>query len=110
MPAIEEHINALKADRETAIAMDADAFVVRNLADQAAAFTEVAHTMRSRLTNLSEDERAEVEHAAAVLRKMRASRDTTLGPSADIESGLARGRPLLPLIATRTSSTDQGTA
>lgn len=42
LPAIEEHINALKADRETAAAVDADDFVIRNLADQAAAFTQVA--------------------------------------------------------------------
>jgi hypothetical protein len=110
LPAIEEHINALKADRETAIAMDTDAFVVRNLADQAAAFTQVAHTMRSRLANLPEDERAEVEQAAAILRKMRASRDTTLDPDGDAESSLAGGRPLLPLTVTRTTSTTQGTA
>jgi hypothetical protein len=36
LPAIEEHINALKADRETAAAMDTDTFVVRNLDDHRA--------------------------------------------------------------------------
>lgn len=31
LPAIEEHINSLRADRETAQAMDVDSFVIRNL-------------------------------------------------------------------------------
>jgi hypothetical protein len=86
LPAIEEHINALRADRETALAMDADDFVVRNLADQAAAFGRVAGAMREKLADLPEDERTEVEAASAVLRKMRAGRDAT------------DGRKLIPLI------------
>lgn len=85
LPAIEEHINALKSDRETAAAMDADDFVIRNLTDQADAFTHVAASMREKLHSLPEDERAEVEHASTVLRKVRAGRD------------VSQGRPLLPL-------------
>ncbi len=85
LPAIEEHINALRADKETATAMDADDFVVRNLADQADAFTNVSAIMRDRLARLPDDERAEVEAASAVLRKMRAGRN----PSED--------RKLIPL-------------
>lgn len=85
LPTIEEHINALKANHETAMAMDADDFVVRNLADQADAFTHVATSMRDKLDALPAAERAEVEQASAVLRKVRASRD------------LAGGRTLLPL-------------
>ncbi len=85
LPAIETHINALRADRESAVAMDADDFVVRNLADQADAFTNVAAAMRDRLAQLPDDERAEVEAASAVLRKMRAGRN----PS--------EGRKLIPL-------------
>jgi integrase len=88
LPAIEEHINALKADRETALAMDADDFVVRNLADQAGAFSQVAVSMRDKLNSLPEAERAEVEAASAILRKVRAGRD------------LAAGRTLLPLSVT----------
>jgi len=38
LPAIEQHVNDLRADLETARAMDADDFVVRNLTDQIAAF------------------------------------------------------------------------
>lgn len=85
LPAIEEHINALKADREIALAMDADEFVVRNLADQASAFTQVAASMREKLAALPDAERAEVEAASAILRKLRASRD------------LSGGHTLLPL-------------
>ena len=77
LPAIETHINALRADRETAMAMDADDFVVRNLADQVAAFDAVAAIMRDRLASLPEVERTEVEAASATLRKMRAGRDAT---------------------------------
>lgn len=70
-----------KADRETALAMDADDFVVRNLTDQADAFTAIAQDMRDQLRALPAAERAEVEQASAVLRKLRAG----------------TGRPLLPL-------------
>lgn len=73
LPAIEEHINALRADRETALAMDVDVFVARNLADQAEAFARVAAIMRERIHELPEDERTELKQASAVLRKLRAS-------------------------------------
>jgi hypothetical protein len=75
LPAIEEHINALRADRETALTMDADEFVVRNLADQADAFAGVAVVMRDKLQALPDTERAEVEEASILLRKVRAGRD-----------------------------------
>lgn len=74
LPAIEEHINALKADRETAASMGADTFVIRNLTDQADAFTDVATAMRDKLVTLPEAERAEVEQASTTLRKLRAGR------------------------------------
>ncbi|REH35749.1 hypothetical protein BCF44_117137 [Kutzneria buriramensis] len=90
LPAIEEHVNALNADRETAHAMDVDDFVIRNLTDQATAFIQIATAMREKVQDLPEAERAEVETASAVLSKVRASRD----PSA--------GRPLLPLTVKDT--------
>lgn len=80
LPAIEEHVNDLRADRETARAMDADDFVVRNLADQITAFTTVAGTMRDRLGKLPPDEREEIEEASSILRKVRATRDHKLLP------------------------------
>ncbi|MER7408111.1 tyrosine-type recombinase/integrase [Streptomyces sp. NPDC000070] len=92
LPAIEQHVNDLRADLETAKAMDADDFVVRNLTDQITAFTNVGDTMRNRLSSLSEDEREEIEEASAVLRKVRASRD----------------HKLLPLTVIRKDSPDAG--
>ncbi len=73
LPAIEAHINSLRADRETAIAIDADDFVVRNLSDQADAYRQVAATMRDRLAALTDTERSEVEAASATLRMLRAA-------------------------------------
>lgn len=79
LPAIEEHINALRADRETALAMDTDNFVVRNLADQVSAFTQVAASMRNKMAALPDAERAEVEAASALLRTLRAGHDVSGG-------------------------------
>ncbi|MET7784465.1 tyrosine-type recombinase/integrase [Streptomyces sp. NPDC005388] len=87
MPAIEQHVNDLRADLETAKAMDADDFVARNLTDQITAFTNVAGTMRDRLSSLPEAEREEIEEASAVLRKVRATRDHTLLPLTVIRKG-----------------------
>jgi len=93
LPAIEDHVNSLKADRETALAIDADDFVVRNLTDQATAFGQVAEAMRTELQSLPETERAQVEQASALLRKARAGSDLT------------GGRPLLPLTVTAAPAT-----
>ncbi|WP_372027963.1 tyrosine-type recombinase/integrase (plasmid) [Rhodococcus sp. NyZ502] len=72
LTAIEEHINSLKADRETAHAMDVAGFVVENLTAQIDAFTHVHQTMTDQLDTLAPDERARVDEASAVLRKSRA--------------------------------------
>ncbi|WP_146258959.1 hypothetical protein [Streptomyces tateyamensis] len=80
LPAIEEHLHALRSDRETAQAMDAAPFVLRNLADQINAFTDVADTMRNRLEELPVDQRAEIEEAGKILRKARLSEGRTLLP------------------------------
>ncbi|HEY0806047.1 MAG TPA: hypothetical protein VGD84_13315 [Pseudonocardiaceae bacterium] len=78
--------------------MDADEFVVRNLADQTTAFTQVAGAMRQKIQSLPDPERTEVEQASMILRKMRASRDVSLHPHRD----LSGGRPLLPFTVART--------
>jgi hypothetical protein len=67
IPAIEEHINSLAADREIAMAMDAAPFVVDNLQAQIDASRNVLNVMRSALDRLNAHEREEVEHASAVL-------------------------------------------
>jgi hypothetical protein len=72
IPAIEEHVNSLRADRETAQAMNAASFVVDNLNAQIDAFAQVLKIMRNRLDSLDAAERDRVEDAAAALRKLRA--------------------------------------
>jgi hypothetical protein len=42
-PAIEQHVNDLKADRETAMAMDADEYVLNGMSDQINAFAGRRH-------------------------------------------------------------------
>lgn len=72
LPAIEDHINSLRADRETARALDAADFVIVNLTAQIDAYTRVTAGMRERLAAMPADERAEVEQAAVILRQLRA--------------------------------------
>lgn len=79
VPAIEEHLNSLRADRETARAMDAATFVVDGLTAQVEAFTTVLETMNQKLGDLPVQERERIDHASAVLRKARAG-DRTLLP------------------------------
>lgn len=90
LPAIEEHLNSLRADRETARAMDADDFVVRNLTDQITAFNEVSDRMRDRLDELPSDERHEIEEASTVLRKVRATQNHRLLPLTVIQKPESR--------------------
>ncbi|MCF3167072.1 MULTISPECIES: tyrosine-type recombinase/integrase [Streptomyces] len=82
LPAIEDHIRSLKADKEMAVMMETDEFVVKNLDDQITAFKGTVETMRNLVEAMSETEREDVEQASAVLRKVRAaqgSRATALG-------------------------------
>jgi integrase len=86
IPAIEEHLNALRADRQTARAMDVADFVVDNLTAQIDAFTNVLQVMTDKLDTLSVDERDRISEASAVLRKARAG-DRTLLPLQVTHSG-----------------------
>ena len=72
IPAIEEHINSLTADREIASAMDAAPFVIDNLDAQICAFRNVLDVMHGALDRLDVERRDQVEHASAVLRRARA--------------------------------------
>ncbi|WP_165860213.1 tyrosine-type recombinase/integrase [Mycobacteroides abscessus] len=72
IPAIEDHLNTLRGDRETALAIDVAPFVLDNLAAQITAFEDVLTKMRDRLRLLDPTERERVEGASIVLRKMRA--------------------------------------
>ena len=80
LPAIEQHINELRADRETARAMDAAAFVITALSDQITAFEQAVTRMKTRLAAMPPHERQEIEHAGALLRKARAASHHTLLP------------------------------
>ncbi|PXX06364.1 tyrosine-type recombinase/integrase [Mycolicibacterium moriokaense] len=71
--AIDQHINSLKAEGETAIAMGADDFVIRNFTDQIEAYDRVRTTMREALEKLDPEDRQQIEDASAVLRRARAS-------------------------------------
>ncbi|WP_307482469.1 tyrosine-type recombinase/integrase [Pseudarthrobacter sulfonivorans] len=72
LPVIEDHIRSLKADRETAIAMDVDTYVLRNLDDQINSYRNVLSAMKDRLDALPDEEQQEVEQAAILLRRLRA--------------------------------------
>ncbi|MFF4673847.1 tyrosine-type recombinase/integrase [Streptomyces sp. NPDC001279] len=80
LPAIEQHINELRADRETARAMDAAEFVITSLTAQITAFEHVTDRMHRRLDALPAAERAQIEEAATALRKARAGENHTLLP------------------------------
>jgi integrase len=82
IPAVEDHVRSLKADLQTARAMDAADFVLRNLQDQLDAFKDVVARMEAGLDELPADEQEAIAQASAVLRKVRAT---------------AGGRTLLPL-------------
>jgi len=74
LPALEQHIASLRADRETAQAICAAQYVIDNLTAEITAFTRVAEQMRHRMTELAPAERDEVEQASKLLRRARAAR------------------------------------
>ncbi|MFE1016701.1 hypothetical protein ACFW4M_36385 [Streptomyces sp. NPDC058794] len=80
LPAIEHHINELRADRETALAMGAAEFVTTALTAQITAYQQVIDRMNKHLASLPASERAQIEEASTVLRKARAGDDHTLLP------------------------------
>ena len=82
LPALEEHIAGLRADRETARALDAATYVIDNLTAEITAFTRIAEQMRHRLAELTPDERDEIEQASKLLCRARAARQLPLIPTA----------------------------
>lgn len=80
LPVIEQHVNELRADRETARAMDAADFVITALTAQITAFEQVTASMNRRLAALPAAERDQIEEAGALLRKARAGSQHTLLP------------------------------
>ena len=78
LPALEQHIAGLRADRETARAMDAAGYVLASLTAEIDAFTAVAGTMQRKMSQLDPAQRAEVEEASRILRRTRAARTLPL--------------------------------
>jgi integrase len=78
LPALESHVANLRADRETARAMEAAGYVIANLTAEIDAFSRVADQMRRRMDELGSDERVEVEEASRLLRRARAARQLPL--------------------------------
>nr|WP_203691580.1 tyrosine-type recombinase/integrase [Streptomyces sp. SID12488] len=74
LPAVEDQIRALRTEREMAVMMEVDEFIVRNFDDQIAAYKKVVTQMHGQLEAMEPEEREQVEEASAVLRKMRATR------------------------------------
>ena len=74
LPALEQHVAELRADRETARAIGAATYVIANLSAEIDAFTQVAEKMRRTLSELPAGERAELEDASKILRRARAAR------------------------------------
>jgi integrase len=81
LPAIEAHVASLRADRETALAMDAADYVIANMTAEIDAFCRVAQQMRRRLADLDPGERAEIEASARILRRARAARTIPVASS-----------------------------
>ena len=73
LPALEQQIADLRADKESALAMDAADWVVRNLDDQIRAYSKSADEMRRKLEDMPPEERAAVESASRELRKARSA-------------------------------------
>ncbi|WP_329218022.1 site-specific integrase [Streptomyces sp. NBC_01485] len=73
LPALEQQIADLRADKESALAMDAADWVVRNLDDQIRAYSKSADEMRRQLEAMPEEERTRVEEASRELRKARSA-------------------------------------
>lgn len=71
---IEQQILEYRINREQALAMGVDEFVIRNFEDNIAAFETILAGAREQIEAMGPEERAEFEEAAAVLRKDRAGR------------------------------------
>jgi hypothetical protein len=66
--------------------MDAASFVIDNITAQITSYEEVSEKMRGRMADMPDDERAELEEAAAVLRRVRAGDNRKLLPLTVIQS------------------------
>ncbi|WP_331733606.1 site-specific integrase (plasmid) [Embleya sp. NBC_00888] len=73
LPAIQDHLRTLKANRELAMAMGAADYTITGMAGEIADYQSVIVKMRAKLERMTDEERAEVEEASRILRKLRAA-------------------------------------
>ncbi|MGY1503697.1 hypothetical protein ACW4TU_45290 (plasmid) [Streptomyces sp. QTS52] len=73
LPALEQQVAELRADKEAALAMGAADWVIRNFDDQIAGYGKSLDQMQHTLQALPERERTAVEEAARELRKARSA-------------------------------------
>jgi hypothetical protein len=73
LPALEQQVTELRADKEAALAMGAANWVIRNFDDQIAGYSKSLNQMRHTLQAMPEHERTAVEEAARELRKARSA-------------------------------------
>ncbi|WP_165974673.1 tyrosine-type recombinase/integrase [Nonomuraea deserti] len=90
LPAMDEQIAAMRADRETAIAWEVDEYVIRNFDDNIQAMEKIAGIARAKLAKLPADERAALEEATEVLRIVRAKHARDGVGSGAIDLGMPR--------------------
>lgn len=72
IPAIEQHLISLRADREIAAAMDVATYVTDNLTSQIDSFSSILQSIRDRLSSLDSAERKQIDEASTTLRRARA--------------------------------------
>ncbi|MFD1541757.1 tyrosine-type recombinase/integrase [Nonomuraea guangzhouensis] len=72
LPEMEQHVMQLRADRERALAMDVDEYVIKNFDANIEAMGRIVGIARDKLEALPEEERAELLAATEALRIVRA--------------------------------------
>ncbi|MFE1907627.1 tyrosine-type recombinase/integrase [Streptomyces gardneri] len=73
LPALQQQVAELRADKEAAFAMGAADWVIRNFDDQIAGYNKALQQMQRTLEDLPEQERTAVVNAARELRKARSA-------------------------------------
>ncbi len=81
LPAIEDHVRTLKSNKELAEAMGAADYTITGMAGEIGDYQQVIVKMRTRMEAMTDEERAEVEEASRVLRRLRAA-SASRGPVA----------------------------
>ncbi|MEN8654839.1 tyrosine-type recombinase/integrase [Streptomyces sp. 21So2-11] len=83
LPSIEDHVRALKTNLELAQAMGVADYTITGLEGEIGDYRGVIEKMKAKLERMTDQERAEIEEASRVLRRLRAgsdsSRHVTLG-------------------------------